>query len=226
MIARGQCGWIWCIPLRDRLSVGIVLTQEAAARLGRGPEERLEQAIVADPWLTSIAGGAHRVGPAATFSNYQLISRRGHGPGWVAVGDAFGFVDPMLSPGVFLSLRSAELVADALTPVIEHRAPGAVAELDAVFSPYVAAHRAALSAWMSLIATFYDGRMLALMRAGRDWLQTGSGIFKRSAQDHIERHIALQASGAATTARYSRLLLRFLARHGLRGVEPADMAIR
>jgi flavin-dependent dehydrogenase len=30
------------------------------------------------------------------------------------VSDAFGFIDPMLSPGVFLALRSAELLADAL----------------------------------------------------------------------------------------------------------------
>ena len=226
LIARGRWGWIWCIPLRDRLSVGIVLTPEAAARLGRSPEERLERAIAADSWLTSIVSGAHRVGPVATFANYQLISRRGHGPGWIAVGDAFGFVDPMLSPGVFLSLRSAQLVADALTPVCAHRARPSVVQLNALFGPSEAAQRASLSAWMSLIATFYDGRMLALMRAGRDWLQTGSGTLKRAAQDHIERHIALQASGAATTARYSRLLLRFLARHGLRGVEPADMAIR
>ena len=58
----------------------------------------------------------------ATYANYQLISQRGFGPGWVMVGDAFGFVDPMLSPGVFLALRSAELVADALTPVLRRRA--------------------------------------------------------------------------------------------------------
>jgi hypothetical protein len=45
-------------------------------------------------------------------------------------------------------------------------------------------------------------------------------------QDHIERHIALQASGAATTALYSRALLEVLGRYGLRGVEPAEMAIR
>ena len=43
--------------------------------------------------------------------------------GWVLVGDAFGFVDPMLSPGVFLVLRSAVLVAQALTPVLERRTP-------------------------------------------------------------------------------------------------------
>jgi flavin-dependent dehydrogenase len=226
LIGRGEAGWSWCIPLKERLSVGIVLPPDAAARLGRGPEERLETAIATDPWLKSIAADAARVTAVATYTNYQLISRRGCGPGWVAVGDALGFVDPMLSPGVFLSLRSAELVADALAPVLRGEASTSPAALAARLQPYVADHRAALSAWMSLVGTFYDGRMLALMRAGHEWMGTGSGALKRFMRDHIERHIALQASGAATTARYGRALLGILGRYGLRGVAPADMAIR
>jgi flavin-dependent dehydrogenase len=54
----------------------------------------------------------------ATYANYQLISERGYGRGWVMAGDAFGFVDLMLSPGVFLALRSAELLADSLAPFL------------------------------------------------------------------------------------------------------------
>jgi hypothetical protein len=83
-----------------------------------------------------------------------------------------------------------------------------------------------LSAWQELIATFYDGRMAALLRAGRSWIAAGEGVLKHAAQHHIERHIALQASGAGTTRRYSRGLLRFMGRHALRGVKPAGMAIR
>src|SRR5207245_1911006 len=83
---------------------------------GRAPAARLERAIAVDSRLQAIAGGGRRVTSVATYSNYQLISERGAGRGWVMVGDAFGFVDPMLSPGVFLALRSAEGVADALAP--------------------------------------------------------------------------------------------------------------
>lgn len=226
LIGRGESGWSWCIPLQHRLSIGIVLAAEAAARLGRSPDERLRQAIVTDPWLSSIASDARRVTPVATFANYQLISRRGCGPGWVAVGDALGFADPMLSPGVFLSLRSAELVAEALAPILDPRAPPVSTAPAALFHPYIAAQRASLAAWMSLIAMFYDGRMLALMRAGRGWMRNGSGRLQPALQGHIERHIALQASGAATTAPYSRALLHLLGRYALRGIAPADMAIR
>jgi len=64
------------------------------------------------------------------------------------------------------------------------------------------------------------------MCAGRGWVGEGSSFVKSAAQGHIERHIALQASGVRTTSRYSRTLLRVLGRHGLRGVEPVALAIR
>jgi flavin-dependent dehydrogenase len=226
LIGRGEAGWIWCIPLQERLSIGIVLDPAAAARLGRTPEDRLAQAILSDSWLHGIAGTATRVTPVATYANYQLISRRVCGPGWVAVGDAFGFVDPMLSPGVFLSLRSAELVAEALAPVLDGRTPSSPAAFVSLFRSYAATHAATLAAWQALVGQFYDGRMLALMRAGRGWMESGGGQIKHVLQDHIERHIALQASGAATTAWYSRGLLELLTRYGLRGVAPSEMAIR
>jgi flavin-dependent dehydrogenase len=226
LISRLQAGWSWCIPFKERLSVGIVVGREDAARLGRTPTERLEHAIAADAWLSSIAGGAKRVTSVATYSNYQLISRRGYGPGWVMVGDAFGFVDPMLSPGVFLALRSAELVAEALGPFLRRRAIPSAADLASALEAYAAVHTATLAAWSDLVAYFYDGRMLALLRAGRSWMDAGSSSIKGAAQRHIERHVALQASGVRTTSRYSRGLLRVLGRHGLRGVAPADLAIR
>ena len=226
LIRRLQAGWSWCIPLQERLSVGIVLGREEAVRLGRTPADRLARAIAADDWLAGIAGDAKRVTSVATYSNYQLVSERGVGPGWVMVGDAFGFVDPMLSPGVFLALRSAELVADALAPFLRQSAAPAPAALASALQSYAVVQTAMLRAWMDLVATFYDGRMAALFRAGREWMASGESRFKRTAQQHIERHIALQASGAGTTRRYSRGLLRFMGRHGLRGVEPGQMAIR
>ncbi len=225
-IARGEAGWSWCIPLQERLSIGIVLGQDDAAKLGRTPEERLERAIAADPGLTCIAGRGRRVTEVATYANYQLISERGHGPGWVMVGDAFGFVDPMLSPGVFLALWSAERLADALAPWLGRRVAPTQAELEPVLAAYAAAQNEMLSAWLELVAYLYDGRLAALIQAGRSWMPASPGPFKRAMQQHIARHVGLLASGAATTSRYSRGLLRFLGRYGLRGVQPAEFAIR
>jgi flavin-dependent dehydrogenase len=226
LIARGAAGWSWCIPLKHRLSVGIVLGHDDAAALGRTPEERLQQAIAQDAWLSAVVGEGKRVTGVASFANYQLISERGVGPGWVMAGDAFGFVDPMLSPGVFLALRSADLIADALTPFVRRGAPPSPTEVAAALGSYAATQTAMLAAWTELVAYLYDGRLVAMLQAGHDWLDGGKGIFKTAMQNHIERHVALQASGMATTARYSRALLRLLGRYGLRGIEPAPLAIR
>ena len=225
-IARGEAGWSWCIPLQERLSIGVVLGQDDAARLGRTPQERLERAIAIDPGLTFIAGSARCVTDVATYANYQLISERGHGRGWVMVGDAFGFVDPMLSPGVFLALRSSEQLADALAPWLRRRAIPSPAELDSVLAAYAASQNEMVTAWLELVAYLYDGRLAALIQAGRTWMPDSPGVVKRAIQTHISRHVGLLASGAATTSRYSRGLLRFLGRYGLRGVDPADLAIR
>jgi flavin-dependent dehydrogenase len=142
------------------------------------------------------------------------------------VGDAFGFVDPMLSPGVFTALQSAELVADALVPLLASPRTPSPAQVAEALRPYAVAQTSLLAAWQELVASLYDGRLVALMLAGQDWMGRGSGSLKRAVQNHIERHVALQASGMATTARYSRSLLRLLSRHALRGVGPGPLAIR
>jgi flavin-dependent dehydrogenase len=226
LIARGAAGWSWCIPLKDRLSVGIVLGHDAAAALGRTPEERLHSAIANDGWLAGVAGDGKRVTGVATYANYQLISERGYGPGWVMVGDAFGFVDPMLSPGVFLALHSAEMIADSLIPSVKRGVAPASTELASALRSYASKQTAMLAAWSELVAYLYDGRLVAMLKAGHDWRGDGSGALKTAMQNHIERQVALQASGMATTGRYSRALLRLLGRYGLRGIEPAPLAIK
>ena len=97
-------GWSWRIPLRDKLSVGIVIDKEAAKALGNTPEQRLENAIATEPLLRERGKHARRVTDVMTYTNYQLMSRQGHGKGWIMLGDAFGFADPMLSPGLFMAL--------------------------------------------------------------------------------------------------------------------------
>jgi len=226
LLTRAEAGWAWCIPLQERLSVGIVIGHEDAARLGRTPEERLAGGISSNPWVSKILPDGKRVTGVATYSNYQLISERGLGPGWVMVGDTFGHVDPMLSPGVFLAMRSAEMVADLLTPVLDGRLAPTPANLASILAPYPPVQTAALAAWRELIEYFYDGRLVAAIRAGREWQEKGDTWLKTRMQCHISRQIALQASGSRTGARYSRGLLKLLCRHGLRGVDPAELAIR
>ena len=95
-----------------------------------------------------------------------------------------------------------------------------------MLTSYAATQNEMLSAWLELVAYLYDGRLAALIQAGRSWMPANPGLLKRAMQQHIARHVGLLASGAATTSRYNRGLLRFLGRYGLRGVKPTDLAIR
>lgn len=227
VLHRLEAGWSWCIPLRERLSVGIVVGREDMARLGATPVDRLACAIETDPYLKRIVGPGRRVTPAATYTNYQLVSRRAVGPGWVSAGDAFGHVDPMLSPGLYLGMHSAELIADALAPFLARRAVPSAPTLAAALDRYARAQTHELEAWVDLIAYLYDGRLAAMIRAGRDWMQSGKpSRFRTAAQGHIERQIALRASAMRTSSRYCSGLMRLLGSRGLRGVDPAPFAIR
>ena len=225
LIDRLDGGWSWRIPLNERLSVGVVLNRAAAARLGATPEARLAAAVAGTDVLAATLNGARQVTSVATYSNYQLISTRGIGPGWAAVGDAFGFVDPMLSPGMMVALRSAEMLTACLAPWRTSRRSSNPAALASAMEPYAQELTQLLQAWMELVSYLYDGRMLALFRAGSDMMAERGGHFAQALQDHIEANITGLASGTSITSRYSLGLLRFLGHHGLRGVSPAALAI-
>ena len=64
---------------------------------------------------------AERVTQYYAAKEYSYRSRKAAGDGWVLVGDAFGFLDPLYSSGVLLALKSGQLAADA---VIEGLAKG------------------------------------------------------------------------------------------------------
>jgi hypothetical protein len=60
-----------------------------------------------------LAGAERATGYFATH-DYSYRATRLAGDGWVLVGDAFGFLDPLYSSGVFLALKSGQLAADAI----------------------------------------------------------------------------------------------------------------
>lgn len=228
VINRVRGGWSWRIPLDDRVSIGVVLRRETAQALGETPDARLSAALRADAELSAELGSAICASPVLTYSNYQLWTTRGHGPGWVAIGDAFGFVDPMLSPGVYVAQRSAEILADHVLRAADGAtgSPEGIRHgLERACLAYEREMTDLLAAWRELIDSFYDGSMFALYRAGRTMVAERSDWISARIQDHIERHVAAMASGAATTSRYSRGLLRTLRRFGLRGLDPSDFAI-
>jgi flavin-dependent dehydrogenase len=113
-------GWFWYIPLHDNLvSIGVVGPFDYLFK-GRGSHEQtyLEE-VEACPAVKDRTKNAKRVTGYFATKDYSYRSRQVAGDGWVLVGDAFGFLDPLYSSGVLLALKSGELAADAIAEGIK-----------------------------------------------------------------------------------------------------------
>jgi flavin-dependent dehydrogenase len=109
-------GWFWYIPLHDNIvSVGIVAPFDHLFRNRTGSHEQTyEQEVEACPAVKKRVDGATRKTGYFVTRDYSYRSKQVSGDGWVLVGDAFGFLDPLYSSGVLLALKSGELAADAI----------------------------------------------------------------------------------------------------------------
>jgi flavin-dependent dehydrogenase len=112
---RGNRGWFWYIPLhRNRVSVGVVgLPQEIIKGKGK-PEEVLEREIAACPAIAERVRDARRIPPVRVTSDYTWRSTSCAGEGFVLIGDAFGFIDPIYSTGVHLALKAGVLAGETI----------------------------------------------------------------------------------------------------------------
>jgi flavin-dependent dehydrogenase len=124
---RQNDGWFWYIPLPDDVtSIGVVGDLSRLSNKLSTPEKTLEEEIANCAGLQPRMTGAARVSQVHVISDYSYRSSRCAGDGWVLVGDAFGFLDPMYSSGVFLALKSGEMAADAINDALASGQPDAM----------------------------------------------------------------------------------------------------
>jgi flavin-dependent dehydrogenase len=110
-------GWIWMIPLRDgAMSIGAVSLPEHLKTRRGSLDEFLLDTLHGLQEIRERMQGAELLMPAQATGNYTYLSSQMSGPGYLIVGDAFAFIDPVFSSGVYLAMDSAErgtLVAEA-----------------------------------------------------------------------------------------------------------------
>jgi flavin-dependent dehydrogenase len=107
--------WFWHIPLADDVvSVGAVGDADYLLRGRESLEQTFGQQVADCPGMTERLAGAERVGPLEAVREFSYKADRAAGDGWALVGDAWGFIDPIYSSGVFFALKSGELAADAI----------------------------------------------------------------------------------------------------------------
>jgi flavin-dependent dehydrogenase len=130
-IARGV--WYWIIPFSDgTASVGAVFEpalahQEAAGKSSL--EDRFDWLIARSARMTEILAGSRRTSKVVGISDYSTSSARSTGDGWILVGDAATFLDPVFSTGVFLALAMGDRASRLIDRALDKPGPVRAADL-------------------------------------------------------------------------------------------------
>ena len=102
-------GWIWMIPLRDGvMSIGAVSLPDHLKTRRGSLDEFLLDTLHGLQEIKERMKGAELLMPAQATGNYTYLSSQMCGPGYLIAGDAFAFIDPVFSSGVYLAMDSAE----------------------------------------------------------------------------------------------------------------------
>jgi flavin-dependent dehydrogenase len=154
-------GWMWFIPMSPGVvSVGVVTPVDKHREYARADVEDFYRSSVfsapepsrwlKDTELFHLPGAPKKV---MVESDFNYLQERLHGPGWAAVGDAAGFLDPLFTFGVFLSVTGAQLLAYAIGTFLDGRYPGATEER--LLGAYEQHMRGYFGAFRAMLYTFY-----------------------------------------------------------------------
>ena len=118
----GSGGWFWYIPLEnDITSVGIVANPDYLLKnRGQDLAKILDEEIQKCESVRRRVAEGERVDKIYSILDYSYRSKHNAGNGFIIIGDAYGFLDPIYSSGVLLALKMAELAADAIHDSFNH----------------------------------------------------------------------------------------------------------
>jgi flavin-dependent dehydrogenase len=173
-------GWMWMIPLRDGvMSVGAVCRPDyLKQRKGRTVEFLLDT-LRLNPALWRRLDHAELIGNEVRVTgNYSYDSARMGGPGWILVGDAFAFLDPVFSSGVYLAMSGAEQAAHLVDAAL--REPRREA---ALLRKLEKRQRAGMARFSFFIYRFNGPVMQQMFRSPRNTWQLEQGVISMLAGD-------------------------------------------
>ncbi|WP_373650601.1 MULTISPECIES: NAD(P)/FAD-dependent oxidoreductase [unclassified Schlesneria] len=146
-------GWFWYIPQHDnRVSVGVVGDFDYLFKNRGDHEQTYLEELDRCPSVKERVSVGRRASRYYATKDYTYRSSRASGDGWVLVGDAFGFLDPLYSSGVLLALKSGELAADS---IVEGLAKGDTSR--AQLGKWEADYVRGMNRMRRLVCEYYDG---------------------------------------------------------------------
>jgi len=152
-------GWLWVIPFRgDRTSVGVVLEPGSVARAAGGLDQLLGEIVAAYPVMQDIMRGARQVFPARAAADFSYRVAETSGNGWLSVGDAAGFIDPLFSTGFHLAVRGGALAAACIGDAF---ARGDFSRPN--WASYERMIKKACDTYVGVVQAFYEGSLVELL---------------------------------------------------------------
>ncbi len=148
-------GWFWYIPLHDDIiSVGVVAAHDYLFkdRASKDYEKIYFEEVERCPGLQPRLAGATRCDIFRAQKEYSYRAKQAAGDGWVLVGDAFGFLDPLYSSGVLLALTSGSMAADTISEGLK---TGDTSE--AQLRKWEVPFNTGMDRMRRLVVEFYDG---------------------------------------------------------------------
>jgi len=115
-------GWFWMIPLPDDvMSVGVVGTRSFFRTRREDLDGFFARAVAASPSVAERMSNAEPIGPLVATGNYSYASRRYGGNGYIMIGDAAAFIDPLFSSGVMMAMSSAAFGAEVVDAWLDNK---------------------------------------------------------------------------------------------------------
>jgi len=171
---------MWMIPLpAGVMSVGAVCRPDYFKQRRGRTVEFLQATLQRNAALWRRLEHAELIdNQAHVTGNYSYDSRQIGGPGWVLVGDAFAFIDPVFSSGVYLAMHSAEQAAQTVDAAL--REPAAE---KALLRALERRQRKGMRRFSFFIYRFNDPVMEQLFRQPNNRLQIEQGVISMLAGD-------------------------------------------
>jgi flavin-dependent dehydrogenase len=108
-------GWFWLIPLADgATSIGMVVWPHYLKSRSKPLREFFLETIAMCPALTERLADGQLVSAVEATANFAYACSRTHGPNYLLIGDAFGFIDPVFSSGVMLAMQGGFVGAETV----------------------------------------------------------------------------------------------------------------
>lgn len=186
--------WSWCIPIDDEVtSIGIVTPADTFKSFNESPHDYyVRQLRELNPGLAARTADCEFVEDVHVIPNYSFQARKFAGPGFICVGDAHRFIDPIFSFGLYVALSESKFAVEATLEYLQ----GKGRDSEKPFHDYVLHVERGIDVLEDMIDTFWENPLAFAYMAHKRYREPLIDCFSGRIYDgmlHLGRDEALAA---------------------------------